>query len=182
MPDGTTYQRGQAEWALWQMFTHDRGTPVPKVFNSRIRKLWELGIPVPVEERQGPGPAFEYSLYHCFELMVALRLQEAGLVHSEIGALIYWERASLRKHFDMIDIEQISPVFFTFCFQSSNFGDMFELEGHDYHVDIDSLMKDLSKLKGRALVIIELAGIVEYLKIWIPKAPEFKKGRPKGAS
>jgi hypothetical protein len=184
-----TYSRGQVEWALWQLFTQDRSAPVPKVFNSRIRKFWELGIPIQREERPGTGPAFQYTLYHCFELAFALRLQDAGFAkHSEIGELVCWQRGSLQEQFSLILTGEGRCIYFAFGFKeikeafpgSLPLG-LVLVEPH-YYVGIEDLTKSLAQLKGRARIVIELAGIVEDLKIFLAKAPEFKKGRPRGSA
>ena len=188
-PSNATYSRGQVEWAVWQLFAIDRTTPVPKVFNSRIRKLWEVGIPIQPEERTGTGPAFEYTLYHCFELAFALRLQDAGFAkHSELGQLVYWQRRSLKENFDMILTNQHDRVYFAFRFSDFEEAEpdflrgIFSLAEPGYFIGVETLTESLAKLKGHARMVIELAGLVEHLKIFLAKAPEFKKGRPKGSA
>jgi hypothetical protein len=189
MTGDETFTRGQVVWAVWRLFSQGSARPVPKMFEGRIRKLWELGIPIPQEERPGGGAAFEYTLYHCFELLVALMIWDSGFgKFREFEAFVKAIRPELCEHFKGIMKDRAIPVFLVFrLFELQIFGGAYEgkrpgsmvlylakfCKGHE------ELTEEMKRLRGGVRGVIELTGIVEPLTTLLPQAPEVRKGRPK---
>lgn len=119
-----TYRRGQADWALWQLFRLGSGgapESVPRGFCARIKKLLDLdrgqaGLNLPV-----PGHAFgkhkqertsrdaQFTSFDVFCLGVALDLLDAGFLQTDAVAFIRGARVKLQKEFHLI-ITHYPPV------------------------------------------------------------------------
>jgi hypothetical protein len=108
-------KRGQVTWALWREFSGhtdiQADEAVPELFDSRIRTLFKLGIPIPNERKPGqPGVDIVYSTYHAVELATALRLQETnGLNQAEAAFVVQFLR---RGRGDRSHEQQGLPFYF----------------------------------------------------------------------
>jgi len=117
---GTTYRRGQVEWALWRFFTLLRQAPTapPKVFLTRIKRLLEADrmdkVPAgqdyhPVSDfafssskTEGQGVDATFSAFDAFCLALALDLLDVGLKPSETVFLLRYLRSALSAEFNAI--------------------------------------------------------------------------------
>lgn len=108
-----TFKRGQVVWAVWRAFSRvypPSREPVPKSFETRVRKMGELGVPLSEEERPGQsGIDIEYTGYNAFELAVALTCQDNGFKQSEVAFFISKIRSDLRVCYDRIMASRPSP-------------------------------------------------------------------------
>jgi hypothetical protein len=96
------YKKGQVVKALWRVFTQ-RDEPSPPVFDAKIKKLAELGVPLTDQERAGqPGFNNTYSPDQVFELGVALKLVDAGFKQGEVAIFIKQVREHLRLAYSEI--------------------------------------------------------------------------------
>jgi hypothetical protein len=98
------FKKGQVVRALWRAFTQ-RDEASPPVFNAKIKKLAELGVPLTDQERAGhPGVDNTYSPYQVFELGVAVKLTDAGYKQGEVAIFVKQVRQNLRRaYFDILD-------------------------------------------------------------------------------
>ncbi|HRO03280.1 MAG TPA: hypothetical protein PLS69_06715 [Terricaulis sp.] len=112
-----TYRRGQAEWALWRLFTMGRG-PLPEdpphAFKARIKKLLDLDREQAGASIATPGRAFgdtkaktqardaAFEAFDVFCLALALDLVDAGYLQAEAVAVLRCSRLELRKEFHRI--------------------------------------------------------------------------------
>lgn len=117
---GTTYRRGQVEWALWQFFTLSRlaSNEPPKVFLTRIKRLLEAdrADKVPAGQHyqpdsdfafsstktEGQGVDATFSAFDAFCLALALDLLDVGLKPSETVFLLRYLRTALAVEFKAI--------------------------------------------------------------------------------
>ena len=114
---GSTFKRGQVEWALWRLFTLTRyltTPPISSVFRTRIKRLLELdraSDPLMSAEEvhlphaffaslpEGTGIDTQYTAFDAFCLVVALDLLDAGYKQSEVVLLLRHLRPRLEKPF-----------------------------------------------------------------------------------
>jgi hypothetical protein len=125
---GTTYRRGQVEWALWRFFTLLRPAPKepPKVFLTRIKRLLETDrtdkVPAGQDydpdsdfafsstKTEGQGIDATFSAFDAFCLALALDLLDVGLKPSETVFLLRYLRADLAVEFTAILKDPPPPI------------------------------------------------------------------------
>jgi hypothetical protein len=125
---GTTYRRGQVEWALWRFFTLSRPAPKepPKVFLTRIKRLLEADrmdkVPAGHDyepdsdfafsssKTEGQGVDATFSAFDAFCLALALDLLDVGLKPSETVFLLRYLGASLAVKFKTILQDPPPPI------------------------------------------------------------------------
>jgi len=126
---GTTFRRGQVEWALWRFFTLSRppsSKEAPQVFLTRIKRLLEAdrtdNVPAgqhyePESEfafssttTEGQGVDAKFSAFDAFCLALALDLLDVGLKPSETVFLLRYLRTALEVEFKAILRDPPPPV------------------------------------------------------------------------
>src|SRR4051812_12732256 len=100
--DARAYQPGQILWALWRTFSQyaddANDAPPPGAFASRIRKLGDFGVPVPLKQRPGrPGIDLELTAAQAFEIAVGLAMQDTGLKQAEVAFFLRNIRHELQR-------------------------------------------------------------------------------------
>lgn len=111
-----TYRRGQADWALWQVFRLGSGAPeaIPPAFSARIKKLLDLdrdqtGVKLAVAgraftdaSRRRSGRDAEFEVFDIICLALALDLLDAGFQQTDAVNLIRSARSKLLTEFNRI--------------------------------------------------------------------------------
>ena len=111
-----TYRRGQAEWALWQVFRLGSGAreTMPPAFSARIKKLLDLdrdqsGVKLAIAgrafsdaDKRRSGRDAEFDSFDVFCLALALDLLDAGFQQIDAVNLIRSARDKLRAEFNRI--------------------------------------------------------------------------------
>lgn len=207
-----TFSYGQVELAVWQTMHNpapstNKNTPSP-TFKTRCRRYREEGVPIPKEKASGvQGVHSEYEAYNAFELLMALRMTDAGMPRAEVAFFMHHTRAQLEREFKRVLAD---PPFVAEGFDPEKRAFLVvryvglrelgwrvpeKVEGWKgagpaplfltprFHHSVNSLMGDVGKMGmggfNPPATIIEFSETAVVLLDNLKKAPKTKRGRQK---
>lgn len=208
-----TFSYGQVELAVWQTMHNPAPSPnknTPSLtFKARCRRYREEGVPIRKEKASGvQGVHSEYEAYNAFELLMALRMSDAGMPRAEVAFFMHHTRAQLEREFERVladppfvaegDFDPNKRAFLVIRYvglQELGWRVPEKVEGWKgagpaplflaprFHHSVNSLMGDVGKM-GRGgfnppCTIIEFSETAVVLLDNLKKAPKTKRGRQK---